>query len=72
VIIPETSQFIASRDKDYVPEVHPSIRTAIFSSQSEKGSCSLELTSAQVSNQRAYKFNSSEELELVEKTARED
>jgi hypothetical protein len=36
-IVPETGQFFASRDKDYLPEVYPSIMTANLPNQRKKG-----------------------------------
>jgi hypothetical protein len=59
MIMPETGQFITFGDDDYLPEVQPSTRTVnLTKSAREKRTCSLELTSARVLNQRTFKFKS--------------
>jgi hypothetical protein len=62
-IVPETGQFFASRDKDYLVltrsiSIYDDSKFA--KSAQERRTCSLELTSEQLSNQRAYKFNGQE------------
>ena len=58
MVMPKTGQFITFGDKDYLPKVQPSTRTVnLTKSARERWGCSLELTSARVSNQRTCKFN---------------